>query len=251
MNSSQETEKTLLHGRYRPVTGTIGFLECPAKHAAKMFYKWRYRTYTRDGRELHIEPLRTPNMGTALDALLPLMTYSNRWLFLETTSQWCAFFGNRWQGTDSSPIGPLAGHRCGCRGVRATSVPNIPMKKIGEEWFGSYGAEILEVYRPEWTEMGNTERSICAMNDGGPWCFETYGEPYGFEDTEAYSARRKRDRFTHDMLESYLQHLGIEAYDEAFYRPGGQCSGFLVSVQGDPFPDQHEYTLDDLNKQSP
>ena len=125
------------------------------------------------------------------------------------------------------------------------------MKKVGEKWFGSYGAEILEVYRSEWTTMGNMERSICAMNDGGRWFFDTYGEPYCFENTEAYGARRKRDRFTHEMLDSYLRHLGIGAYDEAFYRPGGRCNGFLVSIQGDPFPNQQEYSLDDLSRLSP
>ncbi len=251
MRESHIIDKALLDGRYRPITGTIGLVECSAKCAAEAFHKWQCQFYNRDGRELHIQPFQTPNLETAFDALLPLVTRSNRWLFLDTTSAWCAYFENWRNGTDPTPIAPLAGKRCGCRGIRATSVPNIPMKKVGDEWFGKYGAEILEVYWSGWTEMGNTERAICAMNDGGRWSFDTYGEPYDFENTEAYGARRKRDRFTHNMLNSYLRHFGIEAYDESFYRPDGRCSGFLLSVQGAPFPNQQEYSLADLQRLSP
>jgi hypothetical protein len=246
MQESHNIGRPLLDGQYRPMTDTICLLECSAKRAAEAFHEWRVRTYARDGRKLHIQPIQRPNLETALDELLPLVTRTNRWLFLDTTSEWCAYFANWWVGTDSTPVAPLAGKRCGCRGIRATSTPNIPMKKVGNEWFGNYGAEILEVYRSGWTEIGNTERSICAMNDGGRWSFDTYGEPYDFENIEAYAAKRKRDRFTHNMLDSYLRHLGIDAYNGSFYRPNGRCSGFLLNIQGTPFPDQREYSLDGL-----
>ncbi len=46
------------------------------------------------------------------------------------------------------------------------------------------------------------------MNDGGRWVFEEGGESYDFEETAAYSNRRKRDRFTGPMLHRYLVALG-------------------------------------------
>lgn len=246
MQNPCENTKLLLKGRYRPLTDTLGFLECTAKHAADAFHAWQERTYTREGRKLFIQSVQTSNLEAALEVLLPLATRPNQWLFLDTASQWCAYLENGWRGTDPTPIAPLAGRRCKCRGVRATSIPNIPMKKHGDQWRGSYGAEVLEVYRPVWTDIGNTERSICVLNDGGRWSFDVFGEPYNFEDTEKYCTPRIQDRFTHDMIELYLKHLGIEAYKQEFYLSNGQCKGFLVSVEGPPWPNQQLYSLEEI-----
>lgn len=40
-----------------------------------------------------------------------------------------------------------------------------------------------------------------------------------FEETEAYSARRLRDRFTSAMLERYCQALGVDVFNPSAYGP--------------------------------
>jgi hypothetical protein len=82
-----------------------------------------------------------------------------------------------------------------------------------------YPGTIWEVYAPE--TLGGVpplgyRRSIAAMDDGGRWIFEERGEPYPFEQVERYSARRKRDRFTGEMLRHYLRHFGVELFTDAF-----------------------------------
>ena len=84
------------------------------------------------------------------------------------------------------------------------------------------------------------------MNDGGRWIFETSGEPYDFEQIERYAAKRKRDRFTHEMLAEYLAHFGISAFDESFYLSPSECVAYLVYIDGPLRPDIKEYSLEEI-----
>jgi|SaaInlStandDraft_4_1057021.scaffolds.fasta_scaffold303884_1 hypothetical protein len=80
------------------------------------------------------------------------------------------------------------------------------------------------------------------MNDGGRWSFDTYGEPYDFEEIERYEARRIRDRFNSELLDSYLKQFGISAFDENFYQTP-KCGGYLVEVEGPLMAGFKEYTF--------
>ncbi len=55
------------------------------------------------------------------------------------------------------------------------------------------------------------------MNDGGCWIFEVSGEPYPFEELDKYELRRKRDRFTREMLTRYLEHFSLRPFEDEFY----------------------------------
>jgi hypothetical protein len=226
----------LLGGKYRPITNTLGFLECSAERAAQTFWEWRDKTYSRNGRILRIERVTTDGLAAMLELLLPLRTWEDRWLFIETNSAWCAFVENGFRGVDSGPMISLGRYRCKCRSIRATSIPT-GMPAAG------YPACILEVVMPTPDEAGNIQRSVCAMDDGGRWIFETTGTPYSFEITERYDAPRKRDRFTHEMLVDYLRHFGIDAFDEAFYRSNNGCTAYLVHIEGPPLPGNEEHPL--------
>jgi hypothetical protein len=46
--------------------------------------------------------------------------------------------------------------------------------------------------------------------------YEESGERFPFEEVRRYAARRKRDRFTREMLGEYLHHFGIELFTDAF-----------------------------------
>jgi len=90
----------------------------------------------------------------------------------------------------------------------------------------------------------NAVRSISAMNDGGKWSFDTFGEVLPFEESEPYQAKRIKDRFTPEMLDRYLKAMGIHAFDEAFYdSPGG---AYLVETQGPTWPNAQDFTLEEV-----
>ncbi|PNY34576.1 hypothetical protein C2E31_23015 [Rhodopirellula baltica] len=227
----EQTE--LLGGVYRPITNTIGFLECRAETAAKAFFAWKDRTYSRDGRKLRMERRESASLEACLASLLPLTSRPSRWVFIETQSSWCAYIENRWRGTDPTPIAPLAGDRLNSRGIRCTNIPA-----------GESPATILEVYRSTWSELGNTERSICAMKDGSSWTFDTFGDPFEFEQIHQYSANRIRDRFTSKMLAQYLNQFGISPFDESFYLTPN-CVFYIVDIDGPPLPNIKEYSLNE------
>ena len=83
-----------------------------------------------------------------------------------------------------------------------------------------YPATVWEVYAPQSLGGGplNYRRSIAALDDGGHWVFEESGERYTFERVERYAARRKRDRFTKNVLCEYLRHFGVELFADDFLR---------------------------------
>ena len=85
-------------------------------------------------------------------------------------------------------------------------------------------------------------RSLAAANDGGRWVFDQFGEPFPFEKLEQYQARRLRDRFTFDMLQEYLHHLGLSPFEESFYLPDG-APAWLVEKTGPLVRARKEYTL--------
>ena len=69
----------------------------------------------------------------------------------------------------------------------------------------SAAATIWQVYANE--SLGGCplgyRRSLGAANDDDGWEFYESGERYPFEQIERYAERRKRDRFTRDMLRDY------------------------------------------------
>jgi hypothetical protein len=150
----------------------------------------------------------------ALQALLPLTIEHARVLFVPTAGPWTAYFDNGSRGPDAFPPMSYLARRLRTRSLRVVAVPP------GE---GRYAASIFELYVPEDREWLNVERAISAMQDGDRWRFETIGEPLPFEDLERYTARRVRDRFPHELLDRYLQELGLRPFDEAFYMPDGRA----------------------------
>lgn len=57
-------------------------------------------------------------------------------------------------------------------------------------------------------EHGELRRFVRAFRDDPSWEFYQRGEPLDFEDLEAYTRQRIRDRFTPEMLRSYCASLG-------------------------------------------
>jgi hypothetical protein len=113
---------------------------------------------------------------------------------------WTLLLTNGPLGTDVGMLPSHAARSLGCVGNRAVWADGSHHQ---------YPAVILEVYSVDGEGPLRVRRTIAAANDGGRWVFEQTGEPYGFEHTEYYAARRKADRFPPDLLHEYLRELGV------------------------------------------
>lgn len=233
----------LFDDRYAPITSEIEFLECDAKTAADAFQEWQHRIQSGRGVRLNRREL-VGDLPAKLESLLPLTSHeARRFLFLPTQSNWTAYFENGWRGNDVSAVSYLS-RKMGWRAIRADCVPHT-MRKTPAGEHGRYGATILEVYAADSSGCSvlNVRRSIGVVNDGGRWAFDIQGEPFDFEDLERYKAREIRDRFTPEMLQEYLNALGIRFFSVDFYNTAQVA--YLISKEGPCAAGLKEYSLDE------
>jgi hypothetical protein len=230
----------LLDSAFEPITTTIGFLKKSTSEVVAEDLKWQHEIFKDTEVKIETRPIHG-KLPDVLKALLPLVNgvYS-RMVFAPTASEWTAYFDNGWRGTDAAgPMSVLAG-KLHCEGMRVTAVHHHMPKKPKPDEPTAYGAMILEVYDP----TGKSRRTITAANDGGSWVFDQSGEPYPFEDVEAYATKRIRDRFTVEMLEKYLKHLGLDAFNKDWYMPNANSEAVLITRKGGPSVEgEREYTL--------
>jgi hypothetical protein len=183
-----------------PTTESVGYFACPGPALAEWLVAelgppWRSRRV--DGGPLRslVEQLR-PGRGRRL----------SRYLLLPLDG-WTAMLNDASLGTDLGVLPSLAARRLGCRAMRAVAA------RPGQHGTG-YPATILEVYDPAATGHPlRARRTISAADDGGTWRFDQSGEPFPFEDEQAYTRPLIGDRFTPELLERYLEQLGIPAGD--------------------------------------
>ncbi|MEK6702008.1 MAG: hypothetical protein AABZ53_07085 [Planctomycetota bacterium] len=239
--------KMLFNGELQPITNEIGFLECDEVKAHEAYVAWIGPIMAQHGRRLSVEKVEG-DFRTRLLKLLPLTSVQRRReLFLPTQSGWTAYFDNGWRGTDAFSAVSYLAELLGCRGIKAVSVDDTMAKPLPGRG-GRYGATILEMYTPLGPDRQvlNIARSIYAVNDGGKWRFDAGGPPFDFENESHFNAKRVKDRFTPEILDDYLRHLGIEFFSEAFY----ECRrpAYLVSLSGPMAPGTKEYTLAEAMK---
>jgi hypothetical protein len=184
---------------WHPVTHDFGLIEASLSDVASAFTAWH--------QSIGIEYVRKDiesSLAEAFDSLLPLANSKMRRLFVQTRSNWVAFFQNGIQGSDPFPTMSYLAHQMGVPAMRVCCTDES----------AKYQATIWEVYSPG-SPLG-LRRSIAAANDGGKWVFEESGDRYPFELTDRYQLPRKRDRFTPDMLRQYLAHFGIDLLSDDF-----------------------------------
>lgn len=233
--------RLLYDDQLAPITSEIGFLSCEAVRAAQMYQEWS----TNSGYKGLERRTVTGELETVLARLLPLEPGNEtRTLFVPTRSTWAAYFDNGWRGSAAADrMGALC-ELLQCKTIRVACIPHS-LRAEGGKSKGCYGATIMEVYSPDSTNIMHYERVVSSMNDGGPWIFDEVGEPYPFEDLESYKKKRIRDRFTPEMLDSYLQHFGIHAFDEDFYAATEENPAHLVYSTRPPGLTVKQYTLEE------
>jgi hypothetical protein len=195
-----------LLAKWNPVAHDFGLIRAPLDRVLAELQSWHS--------SLGIEYSRTEitsSLGDAFDSLLPLANSKMRRLFVATRSDWIGCFQNGIQGSDPFPAMSYLATRMGVLAMRVCSTADT----------AKYPAVIWEVYAPE--SLGGKpplgyRRSIAAMKDGGRWTFEESGERFPFEQVGRYEERRKRDRFTREMLRDYSREFGIELFSDEFFR---------------------------------
>ena len=205
---------SLLSDRFAPTTSNIGFLGAPLERAAEELVAWE--------KEFSKKVKATPLQG-GLEELLPHLeplteAVRPRELVVSTAGEWTAYFDCGALGTDATSAISYMCSRIGCHGLGVSCVPNTAGTQL--ETPGRYGGVTFELFAPHETRWGNTLRGISVTNEFGKWHFVNFGQVQDFERTEAYSARRVRDRFTSEMLAEYCEALGIRLFDPSFYRDG-------------------------------
>lgn len=140
-----------------------------------------------------------------------------RELLVGTRGGWTAYFDCLLRGTDAvSAVGYLA-RTVGCQGLAISSVPHTAgLPGVGH---GQFGAVQFEMFGPLRTKFVNYVRTVSASHDGSRWAFSATGTEQWFEETDAYRARRVRDRFTSEMLERYCMALDLDVFNPASYGP--------------------------------
>lgn len=229
----------LFSGRLSPLTDTIGFLRFPTAMVAKEFVDWQ-SDIQRERGILFKENRINGDLLSTIKSILPLNSVeTRRYLFIPTNSSWTAFLDNGHQGTDAFPPLSYLAEKLSCEAVWATYVP--------EGQADRYPATMLEIYGSRKTDFLNRIRSIALGFDGKKWTFSAEGEVQPFEDVQRYSERTINRRFTGEMLENYLAHMGIAAFSENFYIPNGE-KAILVEKIGPIASTAREFALAEFRR---
>ena len=200
------------------MTFNIGFIEAPFSSLCDVFREWSAENDAHHpGLQTHFTFLSAP-LERALLSLEPLTTPLDRYLPVETNSNWTAVFANGLRVSDVfSPTGYLP-TLMKCRGLEIAHVPDASQSER-KDLVRMWGATSFTLFGPVQTEFLNRIRSIQVANDVGGWSFHESGEPQPFEELDAYSRHKIRDRFTFEMLERYCKALEIEVNQDEFYGP--------------------------------
>lgn len=209
--------RPLLNNEFAPVTFRFGFVESSFSKLCDAFQEW-FKTIDGKSPNLRTEfTTITAPLTTAFLSLEPLTNPSDRYLLVETNSNWTAVFANGLRVNDVSSATGYLPRVLNCRGLEVGYTPDFSKSKR-KDLIRKWGSTLLALYGPTETDWLNRIRHVHVSNDVGGWTFDEGGEVQPFEEPEFYKKRLTRDRFTPEMLERYCRALGIELNREEFYR---------------------------------
>ena len=121
--------RPLFNNDFAPVTFRFGFIETPFSSLCDAFQEW-FRTIDAKYPNLRTEFTRiTGPLTTALLSLEPLTNPSDRYLLVETKSNWTAVFANGLRVNDvAAPTGYLP-TVLNCRGLEVGYTPDLSKAK--------------------------------------------------------------------------------------------------------------------------
>jgi hypothetical protein len=209
---------------YGKLSGSFGLVRAPSADAAEAFAAWQRSILSTKGSS-HVAVKQLPyGLRECFEGLLPLVTpVPTKHLFIPTTGPWTVFANNFHLGTDAvAPMSMVSGllRTDGMRVVAHRQKFDPSSRRISQ-----YGATILEYY-----SHGKTQRSIACANDGGKWVFYAGGEPFGFENLEAYQRKPVKERFSKELLLGYLVQLGVGRFGDELCSPGPEATAYLIEI---------------------
>lgn len=199
------TVRRLFDGKLEPLTWAMGFVEAAPAFVADALLQWHESIGTQPRLRAVQGDLR------ACLAQLPPLTLPPTRELLISNGGWTAYVTNGYRGTDEvSPVSQLA-IRCGATAVGIHWKPEpVKVASIGFSLFG-----------PIATDFVNRVRGVQLSRDGNKWHWVTTGTPQVYESLSSYQAPRVTNRFTPQLLNDYLNALGINAFDHRAYGPDG------------------------------
>lgn len=212
--------------KYAPTTTHMVFFDAPPIEVADLIYSHRIRLLSGTDREgaVQIQNVDGPLEGK-LRKLLPLTNMDNRLLVSGTQSNWSLYLTNGIQGTDTNSLANYLTRTLKVRSIAIVTVVDGP-DSVGSMQFSYKNGRVLtNLGTPEAPYHDFPTRYVIAHKES-KWEFREYGEPLPFEESDAYKARRIKDRLTPDMIERYCGHLGISLFDLDFYDGVGRIVGF-------------------------
>jgi hypothetical protein len=187
-----------------PSTRSIDLVEAPIEVAASAVLQ-EFCRYSTDG-VAQLEWHRVRSFHSALEQVEQFANIPTTVLVLPTHSQWSALWYNSFlcDGYDSLCSGLSTNHNL--RTIHWAS---------SDVWSVFQSGSTFHQRKPSC--RGLAERHVQAAQSDKRWNFYAYGEPLPEEDTETYSAKRKRDRLNEASMTTLLQRLGADPWRESYY----------------------------------
>jgi hypothetical protein len=151
----------------------------------------------------------TSDPAEALD-YLSLRTHPETRLVLLDRGGWTAVLTNARSGSDFNNHQYWAARTLGVRTIRVVDSDARWWKRGKLRERLAWEARMFELHAPD----DSTIRTVDCADDGGRWTFHTIGDPFPIEESFAYDAPRKKDRFTRQNLHDLLAAVGPRALAE-------------------------------------
>ncbi len=195
------------------LTSAIGFLEAPFDEAAHALRSWRRTQWL----FLRFKKGQIQDARDVMARLFPMTNVGCREVLFETDSRWVAYLNDFLLGADVYGTTSYLSEKLGTRGIMAACSRDIG---FGRKQISHHNVR-FSLCGPKPNPILNDLRNVQVTSDygGRKWTFHESGKPLDFERTDAYKAKRVRDRFTVAMLEEYMLAFGIRLRDMSFYGP--------------------------------
>lgn len=197
----------LIWNAWSPAIDSIGFIAMPLNVCAKAIAAWRASLpQGKRGVRVFDGKWDFPKKMAILNEIA-VETPTVELLSSTRSPQWTAYFDNGLCGADRAPLSALAK-------IMRTTVVNVQYQPSLSDEDPRWGNCQFSLFYPP--PRGGS-RSIALIEDEPGWIFAQAGDPEPWEHIDAYSRRKKVDRFTRSMLVEYCHNLGIDPFNPNFY----------------------------------